>query len=418
MTTLTFTRAALIGKLLIDMRAHYRLVLAAFAAIVWNASPVRAQQEGGAPVVQERLVARSRVIVNGALFEATTSELLPVDVDDPETARPKTHTRLSIVNFNSAVFGQSQSNAILDADQEHQRLAALLTTKISHIEELFGLKAAQKQKLELAGRGDLHRLFEKIEDLRQKCDALTEHDQRQNGMNLLLEWGRGISREIQPLKATLAQGPFGEDSLFSKTLAGMLSREQMAEYRRRDLAAAPQPARPVAGMRPAVPRAKADRDARLAAVLTEWERASSRIDRLDCQFLRFKYDRTFEVEWRATGSLAIEKSGRAMYRVTAGPIKPGEVSQKLTPTGAPYALKSETPERWHWTGNRVVKVNEKERTYEELIRDAKANRDEFEPEPPALPEEMIESPTHGAQSISGPRRSRNRHGLKARRFAN
>ncbi len=187
-------------------------------------------------------------------------------------------------------------------------------------------------------------------------------------MTLLLEWGKSVSREIQPLKAPLVIGPFGKRSLFDKALAGMISPGQLAEFRRQQSIATAQPAQPLnGGVRPPLALAIARPNANLAEVLAEWEKAASRIDRLDCQFSRFKYDRTFEVEWRGKGSLALERTGRATYRIEPEPIKPGAVGNKRGADGATYKLKSDEPDRWHWTGKSVIRVNEKTRTFEELV---------------------------------------------------
>ncbi len=44
----------------------------------------------------------------------------------------------------------------------------------------------------------------------------------------------------------------------------------------------------------------------LDQILADWEKAASKIRRLDGDFSRFKYDRTFEVEKRAEGTFALE----------------------------------------------------------------------------------------------------------------
>ncbi len=385
------------------MRARSRLIrLVLLALVMATAVPLRAQE--GRAVQQaagaERLLARSRVVVGGTIFESKTIALQPDDLDvaDAEMPRPPVQVRLSIVNFDEAVFGPA-SGTTSDPAVKRQLLTALLARKVSDVERLRELTAVQRKKLELAGRGDLYRLFEQIEDLRSRCQAVGQQDQEQNAMTLLLEWGKSVSREIQPLKAALAAGPFGERSLFAKTLTGMISPAELAEYRRQQSSAASQPAQPLnEGVRLPVPLGIADRNARLAEVLAEWEKAASRIDRLDCQFNRFKYDRTFGVEWRSAGALAIEKSGSAVYRITPDPIKPGEMSKKLAAGGAPYTLKSGEPERWHWTGKSVIWVNEKTRTFEEFVLPGNVRRGEFEPDPPPLPQEAAEG--------AGPRRAK------------
>src|SRR5258708_3950025 len=56
-------------------------------------------------------------------------------------------------------------------------------------------------------------------------------------------------------------------------------------------------------------------DPKLEAILQGWAQASSQIHRLDCNFSRFRYDPTFQIEHRGTGSLAVDQDGRAAYRI-------------------------------------------------------------------------------------------------------
>src|SRR5262249_44607954 len=55
-----------------------------------------------------------------------------------------------------------------------------------------------------------------------------------------------------------------------------------------------------------LPKAAAELD----QVLADWEKAASEIHRLDCEFSRFKYDKTFAVEKRGEGTIAIESAQR------------------------------------------------------------------------------------------------------------
>src|SRR6266852_4008650 len=56
----------------------------------------------------------------------------------------------------------------------------------------------------------------------------------------------------------------------------------------------------------AIPLRRAEVDPHLENILSEWERAASGIQRLDCSFTRFRYDNTFEVERRGTGWLSLD----------------------------------------------------------------------------------------------------------------
>ena len=124
----------------------------------------------------------------------------------------------------------------------------------------------------------------------------------------------------------------------------------------------------------------------LETILRKWEKANGSRHRLDAKFSRFKYNHTFEVEHRGTGSLAVDVTGRAVYKLLPRKIQPGEVSQRKGKSGQLYELKSENPERWHWTGRSLIKVDAKERTFEEMVPPNESDDGGYLPESPPLPE--------------------------------
>ena len=124
----------------------------------------------------------------------------------------------------------------------------------------------------------------------------------------------------------------------------------------------------------------------LETVLKEWESAAARIRRLDCEFRRFKYDYAFETETRATGSLAVV-AGRAFYQVRPIAARPNGNGGKLGRNGRPFTLCEDCAERWYWTGDCVIQVDDGERTFQEFALDLRTGDCEFRPEPPALPED-------------------------------
>src|SRR5262249_32368126 len=105
-----------------------------------------------------------------------------------------------------AVFGKQ-------SQQARDHLERLLRQKIEFADCLCGLSAVQKQKLELAGRGDIVRLLRRVDDLQQTPQRMSiEEDQRpQLG---LLHWGQKFVAEVLPLRQIFASGVFIDESLF------------------------------------------------------------------------------------------------------------------------------------------------------------------------------------------------------------
>jgi hypothetical protein len=87
-------------------------------------------------------------------------------------------------------------------------LESILTRRIESIDRQRRLTPGQKTKLLLAGRGDIKRLFDRVEDERKQFEPLRT------------DFGGCLRflHELQPLWNTMRQGPFDDGSLFGKTL--------------------------------------------------------------------------------------------------------------------------------------------------------------------------------------------------------
>jgi hypothetical protein len=99
-------------------------------------------------------------------------------------------------------------------------LDSLLTVRIESIDRSCGLTELQKKKLRLAGRGDIKRFFDKIDEKRAKV-VNTKHDQAQ---------ANAIFQEVQQLQFTYNSGVFGDASIFAKTVKKTLTDEQSSDY--------------------------------------------------------------------------------------------------------------------------------------------------------------------------------------------
>jgi hypothetical protein len=133
-------------------------------------------------------------------------------------------------NVEFAVPQQPSVDALLfglgdrDDQQQKQQLDQLLSRKVADVGRTARLAENQKQKLLLAGRGDIVRLIDRMEELRSRyrSAALTPDIQRQ------------IDQEAGPIRAALRGGVFTGDSLFTKTMTKTLTSEQIARYERID----------------------------------------------------------------------------------------------------------------------------------------------------------------------------------------
>ena len=96
-------------------------------------------------------------------------------------------------------------------------MEALLTKKIDDIDRMSRLTPVQKKKLQLAGRGDIKRLLDRIEDERKTFEYLRTDLPRIEEFLM----------RLQPLRLTIRRGPFGSESLFAKTFKKMRDGENL-----------------------------------------------------------------------------------------------------------------------------------------------------------------------------------------------
>ena len=115
-------------------------------------------------------------------------------------------------SFDELAFGGKAG-----ARQFRVQLENLLRNKIGEIEQMFQLTAAQREKLRLAGHGDIKRLLDEIEDARREFDLARQNIDRLSAVRKLL----------QNFDVRVSSGPFEFGSLFQKTLLKMFDEKQL-----------------------------------------------------------------------------------------------------------------------------------------------------------------------------------------------
>jgi hypothetical protein len=120
--------------------------------------------------------------------------------------------------FERGLFGRVGNTAAA-----RDRLNVLLQLKIHEIDPTRHMTIAQKEKLRLAGRGDIKRFFDQVERKRTEFALLTADPVKCSQ----------FIQELQPLRRRFAFGPFGEGSIFTKTLKRMAADDQVAGPRQR-----------------------------------------------------------------------------------------------------------------------------------------------------------------------------------------
>jgi hypothetical protein len=119
--------------------------------------------------------------------------------------------------FDQWVFGNM---GLGTAGSARNRLDSLLTLNVDDLERTCGLTPVQKKKLLLAGRGDIKRFFDRVEEIRQRFTK------GQNDQNQFAQ----LWQEVQPLRNAYHAGFFGEDSIYAKALKGTLTPDQVEKH--------------------------------------------------------------------------------------------------------------------------------------------------------------------------------------------
>jgi hypothetical protein len=145
------------------------------------------------------------------------------DDDDEDAPEPNAPVAVNAFFMNDAQFDQwvFGNMGAANAAAARTKLDSLLTLHVDDLERTCRLNALQKKKLLAAGRGDIKRFFDRIEDIRKKFSK-NRNDQNQ--------WQQ-VWQEIQPLRNAFNSGFFdGGDSIFAKAVKATLKAEQVEKH--------------------------------------------------------------------------------------------------------------------------------------------------------------------------------------------
>jgi hypothetical protein len=126
--------------------------------------------------------------------------------------------------FDTFLYGSSGLQ--VDEAPVGRRLESILRKRISSINELCRLTDHQKEKLRLAGTGDIKRLFDSVAAQRKRFVAAVDGESPSSSIEL-------VTNETSRIRNGLNSGPFEHDSFFAKVLRSHLTPTQVADYNRR-----------------------------------------------------------------------------------------------------------------------------------------------------------------------------------------
>lgn len=130
-------------------------------------------------------------------------------------AAPAVNFVVNDAQFDMWVFGSPRT-----AGGGRSKLEALLDLSVDEVSRECKLADSSRQKLILAGKGDIKRFFDKVEEKRKKFESM-KNDQNKIGE---------LYQELVPLQSAVNSGLFGDGSLYSKTLRRVLGDYDDARY--------------------------------------------------------------------------------------------------------------------------------------------------------------------------------------------
>lgn len=157
------------------------------------------------------------LFLSGALH-CTAAEVVEVALEaDVEEAAVVMQPQFQLQEnqFDLWVFNNQQNVA-----NARKHLETTLKMYTADVDRSCQLTPPQRQKLTLAGRGDIYSFFERVDEARARFKASNRNQQNINELWQL----------AQPLQAAYRAGLFTKDSLFMKTLKRTLNAEQHTRY--------------------------------------------------------------------------------------------------------------------------------------------------------------------------------------------
>jgi Leucine-rich repeat (LRR) protein len=134
-------------------------------------------------------------------------------IDEPPAVPPLAARRVPVPAKPFQTFDEDAQDALTI------RLLKLLDGKLENLSQEFGFSDQQRRKLRLAGKGDIKRLFDRIQRERKPFDSVDARQADAATRQKLLD----SARALQQLEF---YGPFGRGSILMKVLRPKLSEEQ------------------------------------------------------------------------------------------------------------------------------------------------------------------------------------------------
>jgi hypothetical protein len=162
-------------------------------------------------------------------FDEAALKTTKISIDTPVTLKlaqvPLQRILNVLLNPHKLDWHIEGPNLVITTPEENaaairRHLDKRLEPEVAIVDHVCELTGAQRQKLELAGRGAIQRLVEGVEERQIKL-RLVMDDEKQ---------ATRLFDEIEELQRSIESGPFGKGTVFRKSLETTLTAQQMTRY--------------------------------------------------------------------------------------------------------------------------------------------------------------------------------------------
>ena len=162
-------------------------------------------------VTRPFLIALALLASSGTLRHCRAQDDINEDVVEVAIAANQPQFMIAEENYNMWVYGNSR-----DAKTARTRLETQFKLQVDELARVAKLTEAQKKKLEVAGRGDMKRFFDIVEEKRKGFKAV------QNDQNKFNEF----YQELRTVQTKMNAGLYGPESFYAKTVKRTLDPDQ------------------------------------------------------------------------------------------------------------------------------------------------------------------------------------------------
>lgn len=181
---------------------------ALFVAVAWAAGAI-----GTARAIE--IVVRAVAADSALVDDAAVNDAPEMEEDDLVEEAPA-QMQFARPTMTDEMFEQWVFNSVGNAQAAALRFDSMLIVQAETVANVCGMTPQEKEKLLLAGRGDIARFFERVEVSRKKFQLV------KNDQNRINE----VFQDIQPLQMTVNAGLFNDGSFFQKVVKKSLNAEQ------------------------------------------------------------------------------------------------------------------------------------------------------------------------------------------------